>query len=542
MMKAAQLRQAILQAAVQGKLVPQNPHDEPASVLLERIRVEKAKLIKAGKLKNEKPLPPVSEDEILYALPDGWLWYRLGELGDWGAGATPLRTDSRYYTNGTINWLKTGELNDAVVYESQEKITDLALKECSLRLNKVGDVLVAMYGATIGKLAVVGTEMTTNQACCACTPFTGIYNWYLFFLLKAFKNILTEQGEGGAQPNISRVKIRTQVVPVPPVDEQIRIVAKIEELMAMCDELEIAEKKSDALDEHFMEYLPKSILQAAVQGKLVPQNPSDEPASVLLERIRAEKAKLIKAGKLKKEKPLPPITADEIPYDLPDGWVWCRLGDISDLRIGKTPARAESSYWSDGAYPWVSIADMITGHHINSTKEKISQSAYELVFKKAIVPKGSLLFSFKLSIGKVSILDIDAFTNEAICSITPYHRSELIDYLFRVIPILDLLSGAKDAIKGKTLNSKSLADVLIPLPPIAEQQRIVAKVDELMTLCANLKTVAENVEMSETKQATIILLGRPQDNEPLRMAARGTVNKEVSEAHKKAREDMFNDD
>lgn len=275
---------------------------------------------------------------------------------------------------------------------------------------------------------------------------------------------------------------------------------------------------------------------------MVPQNPNDEPASVLLERVRSEKTKLIKAGKLKKEKPLPPITKDEIPYNLPDGWEWCRLGEIANLKIGKTPARADSSYWSNGVYPWVSIADMTTGHHINSTKEKISLSAYEEVFKKAITPQGSLLFSFKLSIGKVSILDIDAFTNEAICSITPYGHSELIDYMFRIIPVLDLLSGAKDAIKGRTLNSKSIANVLIPFPPLAEQQHIVAKVDELMTLCAKLKTVAYNIDIPEAKQATIIPLGGSRESEPLRMAARGKVNQKVSEARKKAEEDMFGDD
>jgi len=237
------LPKSILQAAVQGKLVPQDIHDEPASVLLERIRAEKARLVKEGKIKKEKPLPPISEDEIPYDLPEGWVWCRLGDLGDWGAGATPLRSESRYYHNGTINWLKTGELNDGIIYESEEKITEEALNECSLRINKVGDVLIAMYGATIGKLAIVGAEMTTNQACCGCTPFTGVYNYYLFYLLKAYRKILVEKGEGGAQPNISRIKIRNLPVPLPPLAEQQRIVVKVEELMALCEEIKAVKTK-----------------------------------------------------------------------------------------------------------------------------------------------------------------------------------------------------------------------------------------------------------------------------------------------------------
>jgi type I restriction enzyme S subunit len=543
MMKAAQLRQAILQAAVQGKLVPQNPHDEPASALLERIHAEKAKLIKVGKLKKEKPLPPIVEDEKPYQLPKGWVWAKLGNItqkvhyGYTASAGSKGNTKLLRITdiqNNTVNW---GSVPYCMIENS--RLSDYQLNN--------NDILVARTGGTIGKTYLVANISDTAvfaSYLIRVVPFSFYDIEYLkyFFESPLYWAQLRDKSMGTGQPNVNGVSLSNLIMPLPSLTEQQRIVAKANKLMAMCDELEAAEKASDALDEHFAEYLPKSILQTAVQGKLVPQNPRDEPASALLERIRAEKAKLIKAGKLKKDKPLPPITEDEIPHDLPDGWGWCRLGEIADLKIGKTPARAESVYWSDGIYPWVSIADMITGHHISSTKEKISQLAYDLVFKKAIVPKGSLLFSFKLSIGKVSILDIDAFTNEAICSITPYRHSELIDYLFRVIPVLDLLSGAKDAIKGKTLNSKSLADVLIPLPPLAEQQRIVAKVDELMALCAKLKTVAENVEMSETKQATIIPLGRPQENEPLRMAARGKVNKEVSEAHRKAREDMFNDD
>ena len=252
------LRQSILQEAVQGKLVPQDPNDEPASVLLERIKEEKERLIKEGKIKKEKPLPPITEDEIPYELPKGWEWVRLGDIGDWGAGATPSRRNPKYY-NGEILWLKTGELKDGYIDDSVEKITELALKECSLRLNKPGDILIAMYGATIGKLGILNVEATTNQACCGCTPFSQVYNRYLFYLLLSLREEFKGQGAGGAQPNISKQKIINTIAPLPPLNEQKRIVEKVDQLMALCDELEknIEQSKKDS------EMLMQSVLQEA---------------------------------------------------------------------------------------------------------------------------------------------------------------------------------------------------------------------------------------------------------------------------------------
>ena len=257
----SKLRQSILQEAVQGKLVPQDPNDEPASVLLERIKEEKERLIKEGKIKKEKPLPPISEDEIPYELPEGWEWVRLGDIGDWGAGATPSRRNPKYY-NGEILWLKTGELKDGYIDDSVEKITELALKECSLRLNKPGDILIAMYGATIGKLGILNVEATTNQACCGCTPFSQVYNRYLFYLLLSLREEFKGQGAGGAQPNISKQKIINTIAPLPPLNEQKRIVEKVDQLMALCDELEknIEQSKKDS------EMLMQSVLQEAFKG------------------------------------------------------------------------------------------------------------------------------------------------------------------------------------------------------------------------------------------------------------------------------------
>ena len=231
------LKDKILQLAIQGKLVPQNENDEPASVLLERIKAEKEQLIKDKIIKKEKPLPEISDEEKSFDLPKGWEWCRLGEVGNWGAGSTPSRSNKSYY-NGNIPWIKTGELNDGYIYDSDEKITEVALSESSLKLNPIGSVLIAMYGATIGKIGLLQVEATTNQACCACITYSGVYNRYLFFVLLAMRDYFKNQSFGGAQPNISKQKIINTPIILPPLEEQKRIVEKIDIIMNYLDTLQ----------------------------------------------------------------------------------------------------------------------------------------------------------------------------------------------------------------------------------------------------------------------------------------------------------------
>ena len=244
----SQLKKSILQYAVQGKLVPQDPTDESASALLERIHAEKEHLIKSGKIKRDKHeslifrrdnsyyervdgIERCIDDEIPFEIPDSWEWVRLGNIGEWGSGATPSRTKSEYY-NGTIPWLKTGDLNDGYITYIPETITNLALTETSVKLNPVGSVLIAMYGATIGKLGILQLPATTNQACCACVPFTGVYNKFLFYFLMSQKAAFIKRGEGGAQPNISKEKIVATLMPLPPKSEQYRIVEKVNDILS----------------------------------------------------------------------------------------------------------------------------------------------------------------------------------------------------------------------------------------------------------------------------------------------------------------------
>ena len=298
------------------------------------------------------------DEEIPFDLPFGWEWCRMGSIGDWGAGATPAKGNSDYY-GGNILWLRTGELNNGVVYDTEIKITEKALQECSLRLNKAGDVLIAMYGATIGKVAIAGNEMTSNQACCACTPF-GVFNYYLFYYLMGSQMDFIKKGEGGAQPNISREKLISHLMPIPPLNEQYRIVKQIQKILPLIEMYSASQDTQDKLNAEINEKLKKSILQEAIQGKLVPQIEKEGTAQELLEQIKQEKQKLVKECKLKKSALTDSVIfkgddnkyyeqigtevidiTDEIPFEIPKNWIWTRLKNFCSVCTGATFKKEE---------------------------------------------------------------------------------------------------------------------------------------------------------------------------------------------------------
>ena len=489
-MKAQDLKKSILQYAMQGKLVAQDPNDEPASELLRRIKAEKEQLIKDGKIKKEKPLPPITQDEIPHDLPQGWEWVRLGNIGDWGSGSTPNKSRYAYYLNGNINWLKTGDLNDGYITEIPQKITELALKETSVKIKPIGSLLIAMYGATIGKLGILKIPATTNQACCACVAFSGIEIKYLFYYLLAERDNLKKRGAGAAQPNISREKIIAYLFPLPLLAEQKRIVEKLEEILPLVDEYGKNEEILSEMNQKLPKQIRQSILQYAVQGKLVVQNPQDEPASELLKRIKAEKEQLIKDGKIKKEKPLTPITQDEIPYDLPQGWQWVRLGEITSIARGGSPRPIQAYLTNDAnGIPWIKIGDtQKNGKYINSTKEYIIP---EGISKSRLVHKGDFLLTNSMSFGRPYILNIDGCIHDGWLVISNLFKVLDNNFLYYLLSSNIIYVQFCTSVSGavvQNLNSTKVADTIIPLPPLAEQKRIVAKVEELMNLVNKLES------------------------------------------------------
>lgn len=480
---AQALRKRILDLAMRGKLVPQDPSDEPASVLLEKIKAEKAELVKEKKIKKSKPLPVITDDEKPFDIPDSWEWVRLNDVGVWAAGATPSRRHPEYY-GGNIPWLKTGDLNDGVVNETTEKITELGVKNSSVKVNKPGNVLIAMYGATIGKLGIVGSqELVTNQACCGCSLFDGVYNWYLFYYLLSSRKRLIDLGSGGAQPNISKNKIEKFTFPLPPLSEQSRIAAKIAQLFALLRKVETSTQQYAELQT----LLKSKVLDLAMRGKLVKQDPNDEPASVLLEKIKAEKAELVNEKKIKKSKPLSPITDEEKPFDIPDSWEWVRLGDVtSAITKGTTPKGGKDAYIDKGIKFY--RAENIKNYSITYKPIKyISSDINKNQLKRSQLKLNDLLITIAGTLGNVAIVkenNLPSNVNQAIAIVRLINRDSFNEEYLSYA----LSNQSSEIIKRKKTTSipnltlQQIAEAIIPIPPLSEQSRVIAKIAQLFSL------------------------------------------------------------
>lgn len=539
-MKAADLRKSILQAAVQGKLVPQNPHDEPATKLLERIRRENIQLIKEGKIKKEKTLLPISEEEPPFELPEGWVWCRLGEIAaDISTGPFGSMLHKSDYVQDGIPLVNPVNMVAGKIVSSTKMMVSQKTKDklASYVLN-INDIVIARRG-DLGRCAIVTAR--ESGWICGTGSFilrlpTDVFLSYftLFFGTPSSVGQLMKDSVGSTMNNLNHNILNDLLFPLPPLAEQQRIVVAVNGLMALCDELEAAEAELDTLESQFAEYLLKSILQAAVQGKLVPQNIHDEPADKLLERIRAEKAKLIKSGKLKKEKPLPPITEDEMPYDLPDGWVWCRLGEVISLISGRD---LELSQINDNCtgIPYITGASAILNGKIIITRwTKHSCVISEL---------GDLLVTCKGTVGKMAFNDYGALHIArqimAIHFFVNLISSQYVQiYIESYVHKLHVL--AKSIIPG--IARQDLLTLPIPIPPLAEQQRIVAKANELMALCDALKA-AHDSPVGAPRAATVIpfLHQEEEEESEMLMAARGSMPKAPSKALQDARNKLFED-
>ena len=234
-----QTKSKVLDLAICGKLVPQDPNDEPASVLLEHIRSTQKTQMNTDKKISENQSNQCHQCAYPFEIPESWEWCKLGDVGNWSAGTTPNRSNCKYYENGTVPWLKTGDLNDSIILNVSEYINEYALRECKqLKMNLIGSVAIALYGATIGKCGILGLETTTNQACCVCKTYSIIFNKYLFYFLISHREQFKDKAEGGAQPNISKDKIVNSFFPLPPLSEQHRIVSQIEQIFTQLDAIQ----------------------------------------------------------------------------------------------------------------------------------------------------------------------------------------------------------------------------------------------------------------------------------------------------------------
>ena len=441
------------------------------------------------------------DEEIPFDIPESWSWERWGNLSQsiqYGYNAPALN-------QGDIRMVRISDIQNGDVLWESVPYCNINQDEIGTYLLQENDILFARTGGTVGKSFLVKE-----------TPYPAIYAGYLIRTrysrllssqyMKYFmeSNLYWTQLKDGtiatAQPNCNGKTLGKMILPIPPLSEQYRIVTRIDILMRLIAKYERSKIKLDILETELQPQLKKSILQYAIQGKLVTQNSDDEPANELLKRINEEKEQLIKDGKIKRDKNTSIIFKgddnkyfekkgnevvcidDEIPFEIPDSWVWVRFKNLVQFSLGKTPERVDSSYWNSNDCPWVSIADMEDKTTLSKTKECISQKALKEKFGNTYSPIGTLIMSFKLTIGKVSILGIDAVHNEAIISIFPFVSDDNItrDYLFNFLSIITGYTASTDAIKGATLNSKKISEMLVPLPPLQEQKRIVRALDNVL--------------------------------------------------------------
>ncbi|WP_163219490.1 restriction endonuclease subunit S, partial [Citrobacter freundii] len=417
-----------------------------------------------------------------------------------------------------------------------EQVT-LALKECSLRDNQPGDVLIAMYGATIGKTSILNTRSTSNQAVCACTPFDGLSNQYLLTFLKASKRVFTSMGAGGAQPNISKEKIVATQFALPPLKEQLRIVEKVEQLMSLCDLLEqhsltsldahqqlvetllttlTDSQNADELaenwariSEHFdtlftteasIDALKQTILQLAVMGKLVPQDPNDEPASELLKRIAQEKAQLVKDGKIKKQKPLPPISDEEKPFELPEGWEWCRVSEVAMFTT--SGSRDWAKYYSESGALFVTMGNLSKdSYDLRMDNRRYVNPPENGEGLRTKLEPFDLIISITGDVGNLGLIPEDlglAYINQHSCLLRfiPICRNYYFPELMRS-PLAKLQFNAPQRGIKNSFRLSDVETMVIPLPPYKEQTLIAEKIKVLMNICDVLRTSIQSAQQTQ---------------------------------------------
>lgn len=538
------LRRFVLDLAVRGKLVEQDPSDEPAAELLKRIAQEKARLVKAGEIKKSEVDGLLPSDEP-FALPKNWAWTRLGSIGDWGAGSTPSRGNSELY-GGSVTWLKSGELNDnTALAGSEETVTEAAVKKGSFRVNKPGDILLAMYGATIGKLAILAETAVTNQAVCGCTPFEGVANRFLFLFLLSYRANFHAASEGGAQPNISKVKIVSTPFPLPPLAEQHRIVAKVDELMALCDQLEQARAGREAVRDRLttaslarltapdtdaetfqsharfaLQSLPTltthpdqiktlrhTILNLAVRGKLVEQDASDEPAAELLARAIAAKQS-IRAERHIGRSEDPEFSRSACEPSLPDHWVSAYLADFGLVLGGKRLPAGTSFSAEPTDHIYIRVTDMKNGTILSDGLKYIAPDVQKQIAKYTI-DRDDIYITIAGTIGDVGDVPENFhghnLTENAAKIVFREIDREFLILVLRSQDVQDQFAEKTKQMAQPKLALKRILGARLPLPPLAEQHRIVAKVDALMALCDQLEASLTTTATTRSKLLNALL-------------------------------------
>ena len=469
-MTPQELKNSILQLAIQGKLVEQRPEEGTAQELYAQIQAEKQRLIKEGKLKKEKPLPEITENEKPFDIPDEWMWVRIGQIFNLQAGKNITATDIYDEPSEKHKYLCYGG-NGVRGYVS--------------RFNREGNfALIGRQGALCGNINIANGQFYATEHAVVVDHYNLTDVLWGGWFLKALN--LNQYATATAQPGLAVSNIIKVLIPLPPLAEQKRIVAEIEELLPLVDRYEQAWTKLKDFNRRFPEDMKKSILQQAIQGKLVEQRPEEGTAQELYAQIQAEKQRLIKEGKLKKEKLLPEITEEEKPFEIPEGWMWVRLGEIcksiSDGDHQPPPQVPEG-------VPFLVISNVSAGRIDFSSTRYVPQDYFNTLSNDRIAQKGDILFTVTGSYG----IPIKVESDEKFCFQRHIALLKLMldwDYIFYILKSPTIKSQCDAVATGtaqKTVGLKSLRNLIVPLPPLAEQKRIVEKLEELLAMCERLK-------------------------------------------------------
>lgn len=488
-MTPQELKNSILQLAIQGKLVPQRPEEGNAEELYKQIQAEKQKLIKEGKIKKEKPLPAITDDEKPFEIPESWKWVRLGDLLEVIGGVSYKKTD---IAKQGVRILRGGNIqNFKVLFNEDDVFLPLTYSDNDKNVRAGDIIVVASTGSknVIGKAAYVDIEVGNTMVGAflrICRSYYAQIVDYLKYLFDShyYRQHIRDMAQGTNINNVKESYITELLYPLPPLAEQKRIVAKIEELLPYVERYEKAYNELQQLNKRFPGDLQKSVLQLAIQGRLVPQCPEEGNAEDLYKQIQAEKQNLIKAGKIKKEKPLPEITDGEKPFEIPDSWKWVRLGEIGYSNIGLTYNPKDIS--DEG----IIVLRSCNIKNNNMDYEDIIRVQMDIPQNK-ICRKGDILIcarnGSKRLVGKAAIVDKDEMSFGAFMAI---FRSKCNQYILNVINSVyfrNTLLGDTGTTTINQITQNMLKNVMIPLPPLDEQKRIVAKLEKILPLCDKLK-------------------------------------------------------
>lgn len=497
-MTPQELKNSILQLAIQGKLVEQRPEEGTAQELFAQIQAEKQRLIEAGKIKKEKPLPEIAEDEKPFEIPEGWMWVRVGDIFAHNTGKAMNSSAKKVKKSGFIRkFITTSNLYwNSFDFSSVKEMffSDNELERCTVTK---GDLLMCEGGAYFGRTAIwdYDYDVCFQNHIHRLRPYGSVELLFFYYLFYFYKTTNMMKAQGTAMPGLSSQVLHIMVIPLPPLAEQKRIVAKIEELLPYIDRYEQAWSKLEQFNSRFPEDMKKALLQHAIQGKLVEQRPEEGTGEGLFAQIQTEKQRLIQAGKIKKEKPLPEIAEDEVPFEIPESWKWARVDDIvvKTIKRGKSPtytAKSNILVFAQKCNTKAGNIDLSLAQYLDETKiGKYPEEEFMLDNDIVLNSTGNG------TLGRVGVYHYSDNPNGYLVvpdsHVTVIRASNYISVKFVFYCLKYYQPRMEKLGSGSTNQTELSAEIvkalLFPLPPLAEQKRIVEKLEQLLPLCDRLK-------------------------------------------------------